>query len=219
MKTPNLATIVLLASLSPSLVFAADAPTPETTPTVTTASDSANLDENWYWGMNLGVAAVRYKGNLETLTNAYKTSSNPSHAGGYFDIYFLWPLSNKKTAIGPSISTIHDRYESSITSDLTVTTTILGASIQHFFTSNIGEGLFGRVDLGVARAKLDNRLFSTSSPNTSDEEDGFGARFGIGYSLPLSNTTRMPFTVQWQHTSTEGDNKSNALSLTVGVMF
>ncbi len=219
MKTTHFVALLILTSVLSSPGFTADEPALETNSITQTASDSGNLDENWYWGMNLGISAVRYKGALKTSTDLYKSGTDASHAGGYFDLYFLWPLSNKKTAIGPSVSTIYDRYESSVTSDLTVKTTLIGGSIHHYFTSNIGEGLFARIDLGIAQTKLDNRLFSTSSPNRSDDETGFGARFGLGYSLPVSDTTRIPFTAQWQHTSTEGDNKSNSLILTAGVMF
>lgn len=214
--------LTVLCSFIASTSFAANEVAPaaaENSAVASTASDSGNIDENWYWGMNLGVAGVRYKGPLKTQTDLYQSGTNNSHAGGYFDLYFMWPLANKKTAIGPSLSSIHDRYESSTTSDLSVTTTLIGGTIQHFFTSNIGEGFFGRVDMGLARTSLDNRLFSTSSPTSSSDYEGFGARLGLGFSLPVSNTTRMPFTAQWQHTSTEGDSKSNSLILTVGVLF
>jgi hypothetical protein len=118
------------------------APAQTETPVVTSDVNEGNHDESWYWGFNLGGGGIKYSdAAIQASVDSLKTNSNVDHLSLYFDIFFLWPLENRKTALGFSIGGISDAYKNKISNaEMTLTASMLAFSAQHFFTSNIGEG-------------------------------------------------------------------------------
>jgi hypothetical protein len=182
------------------------------------AANERNHDESWYWGFNLGGGTIHYKDAIQASVDATNAVSGSEHANAYVDGYFVGPLENRQTALGVSFGGIVDVYKNDTrNTSRTLTTMIVAFSAHHYFNSNFGDGLFARGDIGIATAGERNEVSGVDSD--IDPKRGIGARLGLGYSILLSNETRLPVTVQWQHASIRSDNGSNALILTAGLMF
>jgi hypothetical protein len=125
-------------------------------------------------------------------------------------------MANRKTAIGVGLGGVTDSYEQGGVK-LDVRTSLLTFSTLHFFNSNIGDGVFGQAEIGLASARAE----ATGSGVTvrSDTNSGTGIRLGLGYSFLLSNETRLPITVLWQHANVKNNSGSNAVLFTVGMLF
>lgn len=201
----------------PSAMSAESAPAnPDANPNV---SSERNQNESWYWGFNLGGGKIKYKkAALEAATEATKNAPNSDHGTYFFDLFFIWPLSNQQTAMGVSLGGIADSYKDNTTNvEETLNSSMLAFSVHHFFTGNIGDGFFARGDIGLASVSYNVRSNNVST--TSDSYNGLGLRLGLGYSILLSDETRLPISLQWQNTSVENDNGSNAVLLAVGLLF
>jgi hypothetical protein len=181
-------------------------------------ANERNHDETWYWGFNLGGGTVHYKDAIQTSVDASNSIPGTNHVNVYVDGYFVGPLENRQTALGVSFGGFGDVYSNEARDTSRVlTTAIVAFSAHHYFHSNFGDGLFARGDIGIATAGETNRVGGVKSD--IDPKRGIGTRLGVGYSFLLSNETRLPLTIQWQHASIRSDNGSNALIFTAGLMF
>ncbi len=217
-SNPLTAVSVLLA-----IVLSNSARSEETAPANPDSNSSVtverNKDESWYWGFNLGGGRIKYKkAALETAVEAAKNSPNSDHGTYFFDLFFIWPLSNHQTAMGVSVGGIADSYTNNTTNvEETLNSSMLAFSVHHYLAGNIGDGFFLRGDLGLASVSYNVRSNNVST--TSDSYNGLGLRLGLGYSILLSDETRLPISLQWQNTRVENENGSNALALSVGLLF
>jgi hypothetical protein len=204
-------------SPTPSIEPEVAAPTAATEPPP--VADDRNHDEDWYWGFNLGGGSIRYKSAaIQANIDANKAKPDTKPVTVYFDLYFLWPVSGHSTALGISLGGVSDNVKQDSTdSEVNLTTSLLGFSAHHYFMGNIGDGLFARADVGLASVKETDKLVGVKTE--SDTMSGFGARVGLGYSILLSNETRLPLTVQYQYASTKNTSGSNAVVFTGGLLF
>lgn len=213
----NLSKLLPIFSLLVAYPAAADVETNSTTtPNIST---ERNKNESWYWGFNLGGGRIKYKKSvLESAVEEARNAPNSDHGTYFFDLFFIWPLSNQQTAMGVSLGGIADSYKDNNTNDEgTLRSSMLAFSVHHYLTGNIGDGFFVRGDIGLASVSYETRSNNVST--TSDSYNGLGLRLGLGYSILLSDETRLPISLQWQNTSVENNNGSNALALSVGLLF
>ena len=211
---------VLMLSAPLHLALATDTKaTSENAALVAAEPNYRNRDESWYWGFSLGAGSVRYKdAGFQSVIDGLKSNSAISHMTVGYDLHFLWPLSNHRTAIGLVLGGAVDNYTADATDEqFSVTSLVTGFSIQHYLTSNIGEGPFVRGDIGLATTQLEIRKPSLTS--SSDISRGLGLRLAAGYSFLLSNETRLPVTVHWLHVNSSGNTTNSSGLLTVGVLF
>lgn len=212
------ATLILSLALLPSTQAAKRAPPPEPTPEAkAVAPEERNIDEDWYWGFNLGGGSMKYSdATTERDAESLKALPGMSHATLFFDLKFLWPMANRKTAIGVGLGGVNDTYEQGGVK-LDVRTSLLTFSTLHFFSSNIGDGVFGQAEMGLATARQE--ATGPSVTVRSDTDHGTGIRLGLGYSFLLSNETRLPLTVLWQHANVKNNSGSNAVLFSAGLLF
>lgn len=208
----------LMGSMSIS-AFSAEVAPDAPAQTSNVSSDDRNHDESWYWGFNLGGGRMKYtKASLEASAETLRNTSGVDHGTYYFDLYFLWPLASRQTALGVSLGGVDDNYSVGVPDEeLDIMTSLLAFSAHHYFSGNIGDGFFARGDIGLASLRAKARVGNTRS--TSDSYSGVGLRLGVGYSIILSNETRLPISLQWQHAKVENENGSNALTFSVGLLF
>lgn len=215
MKTTFL--LIVLLALGASSAFAAD---PKSNPNGggTASSEERNHDESWYWGFNLGGGKTKYTDStLQAAADHDANLPGVSHATVYFDVYFMWPLENKQTALGVSLGGVNDAYSVDSNNSTSVTASLLAFTAQHWFSSNIGDGFFGRGDIGFASSRATDKTLGITTE--SDTKGGMGLRLGVGYSILLSNETRLPLMIQWQHAGTSDRTGSNAVIFSAGLLF
>lgn len=212
---------VLLVSFSFSDSFAIDASSPTGEASAEEiAMPQKNRDESWYWGFSIGGGSVRYKNaRFQTALDALKVDPAINHLTAGYDFYFLWPLANRKTAVGVALGGTVDSYTAEAANEqFSATSVVTGFSIHHYLTSNIGDGFFVRGDFGLATTQLQIRQVGITA--NSDTYRGLGLRLAAGYSIVLSNETRLPITLHWLHVnSSEGDTTNSSALLTVGALF
>lgn len=185
-----------------------------------TYSTSSNRNESWYWGFNIGSGLVSYSDS--TLKAAIDTAkaAGASHFPMYFDLRFLWPLAGHQTAIGVSAGGVSDTYSNLLFNDVTITTSILALSVDHYFSSNIGDGFFVRGDLGFASTSISNYSFAFSGSTRYDGSSrGIGVRGGLGYSVLLSDETRLPIALHGQYINTGSASSAFGVAFTVGLLL
>jgi hypothetical protein len=182
------------------------------------ATNERNHDESWYWGLNLGGGKISYQDPVQASVDGTSAVPGTDHATVYFDFYFVGPLQDRKTAMGVSFGGIGDAFSNDArATKRSLMTSMLAFTTHHYFNSNIGDGLFGRADVGLASASETSETAGVE--RDSDPARGLGVRLGVGYSILLSNETRLPVLIQWQHASIENHSGSNALVFTAGLMF
>ncbi len=111
-----------------------------------------------------------------------------------------------------------DIYTNLLIDNVDISSSILAFAAEHYFSHSIGEGLFARGDIGLARTSV--RILQVfSSTNVSRSEVGLGLRLGGGYSIPISSETRLPLALQWQYAGTGNGSGSHAFMFTAGFLF
>lgn len=171
--------------------------------------------ESWYLYFALGYGKPYYPDPLQEVLDMLNSIPNVSHVSISIEIPGIYfPLHNNKTILGGSLNGIGDRYEvSSSGNSMQINQYFFSFSCVHFLTGNIGDGLFIRGDAGLAWMNV-----QSSSGISVNSESGYGFLFGGGYSLPLSNETRISFNLNYGIRQIESESYG-ALSINVGVLL
>lgn len=90
---------------------------------------------------------------------------------------------------------------------------MMGPSVMHFFGADPGEGLFLRMDVGLAGS-----VVRDSDENSSSNDKSWGVLVGGGYGLPISGETRILFNVTYVIRDIEGENVKT-LGISVGGLW
>jgi hypothetical protein len=164
---------------------------------VAPAVEESNHLEAWYWGFNLG-SGLSYYGNSQVRALIDSYSQTTLHIPFYADLRFLWPRTGHHTAWGASLSSYSDMHTIFL-DHFSATSTVLSFSVDHFFDSVIGDGFFVRGEAGVAQTNITSYALFSTTPGSSDSVTGLALRAGAGYSIRLSNETRLPLQIQAQY--------------------
>jgi hypothetical protein len=191
--------------------------------TSSTFADGTNGNENesWYWQFALHGGTVRYQpSSLEQSVDSLRNNKDIKHISAGLDLSFLWPLANQQTAMGITLNGTSDSLNYTATgtgSSITISSSLLGFSVQHFLMSNIGDGFFVRGDIGLGSTTL--TLKNILGVDKSDTEQGLGVGVGLGYSIPLSSQTRLPLFIKYNLVTAKDNFQSRALTFNAGLMF
>lgn len=161
--------------------------------------------ENWFYDIGLGYAYRSYPTNLQKLFDAFDSLSGVSGEHLEIDLGFYWALNNYHTALGFAINGGYDDLSMSGASLLQISQLIYGASVLHYFDNIIGDGLFVRGDVGVARLSV--RKSSGTVTDTTDNA-GFGILIGSGYAYPITSGTRLLLNLNFSYSIVAGGGVS-----------
>ena len=181
------------------------------TPTLAQRESKA---ESWYTYWGLGAAFPMYPTELQNVLDLIKDQSGVKNTAIDFDMLgFYWPVMNHQTAVGFIINGGGDRYEYH-GEWFQINQYLYGLSAMHFPGHTIGQGLFVRVDAGIAVMNIQD---SDGSNESSDRGTGF--LLGGGYGLPIANGgTRLLFNGNYAWKKVEGETYSK-ISLNLGFLF
>lgn len=183
------------------------------------SSTSGNVKESWYWGFGLGWARPNYSGDARSTLDAMKSLPGyESNGAGVVDVGFWWPLESHQTALGVSLNGISDSYDV-MGAHLYVEQNMIAFSVLHYFGDGIGDGFFLRGDLGPSRYRVDITGLGAGGVRAyAVSEAGAAILLGGGYSILLSDETRMPFGFYVIHNSADG-HKTTTPTIRVSVLF
>jgi hypothetical protein len=185
----------------------------ETIPAEVVLPEPRNKIESWYLYFALGYGRSYYPDPLQGIVDDLGSLPGVSHVGISLEVPGVyWPLHDNHTLLGGSLNGIGDRYELSGNS-IQINQYLFSFSSMHFLTGEIGDGFFLRGDVGIAWLNVQSSPGGSSSSNS-----GFGILLGGGYSIPVSNETRI--TVNLNYSSRRVESQSyGALSFNVGVLL
>ena len=171
-----------------------------------------NRQENWYTYWGLGISRVTWPDeDLNAAVKLLAALPGVSRTQLSLDLLGFYKPINPNTMVGFIANGAADRLEISEEGDLQVNLTTYAASAQ-YFPEKIGQGIFGRADIGLA---LGNVQVDGES-ETSDP--GFGLLVGVGYAHPIMDGTRLALNVNYAIRQIEGETWKT-LGISIGGLF
>jgi hypothetical protein len=142
--------------------------------------------EEHYFSVGLGVPMTSYPDDTRTLIENLESAEGVSRLPLEFNVGVYWPISDAHTLFGPILEVTSDhlsRGDESISFNLMT----LAASARRYFTGVAGDGLFGRVDAGIAFAGVNHRYGGDTYSESGNI--GFGGAAGAGWAFAVSSST------------------------------
>lgn len=169
--------------------------------------------ESWYTYWGFGFVGHTYEEPLNSLVEFADGLPGVTRTQTATDLFgFYWPVLQDKTALGFVISGSSDRLD--VDSEyVSISQSLFGASVMHFFGDEIGDGFFLRGDLGVSSLVVDS---SFGEPVSSDS--GSGILLGAGYGIPVSGDSRVLITFTTSTNNIDGYEYHSA-GIRVGGMW
>ena len=170
--------------------------------------------ETWYTYWGVGLSNNHYGDEIDDLLDYIDSQPGVSRTEFSTDLFgFYWPIYDQKTMLGFVVNSGHDEI-SFYGESLTISHHLYSLSTMHFFGREIGDGLFLRADLGLAKASLDTTLDNTLLVS----ETGTGALFGLGYGIPISEGSRVLLGVNYTVRKIDGETISSTM-FNVGLLW
>ncbi len=171
--------------------------------------------EDWYTYWSLGFSNNNYPGDLDSALDDLESLPGVDRAEIAIDMFgFYWPIQDKLN-LGFVISGSADSFTTPV-GDMQINQYLYGASVMKFFGKEIGDGLFLRGDLGLAKASISTDVGGGTLTATSDT--GLGFLLGVGYGIPVSEESRVLLSINFSNKDIEGDNWS-AVTFNVGGLW
>lgn len=142
--------------------------------------------ESHYFSFAAGVPINSYPDDTKATIEHLQSYDGVTRVPIDGEIGVLWPVVDNHTVLGPSFratSDIFNRGDEAIS----FMTMNFGASARRYFTGVVGDGLYGRLDAGVAYASLTHRIGDQTF--TGSGNVGFAGTAGAGWSFAVSPGT------------------------------
>jgi hypothetical protein len=179
------------------------------------SSASAEV-EDWYTFWSIGFASINYPGELNEAFDSVDSLPGVTRTTFTMDIFgFYWPLENKQTIMGVVVNNASDNLGDDNTT-FSLNQYLYSFSTMHFFGSEPGDGFLLRGDIGMSSAVMTISGGGSSFEDASDS--GVGFLLGIGYGYPVSEGSRIIFSLNLASRDIEGDNIST-IGLTIGGLW
>jgi len=171
--------------------------------------------EDWYTYWSFGFANNSYPGNLGSVLDDLEALPGVDRTQGAMDIFgFYWPVQDKLN-VGFVISGSWDAFQTPV-GDMQLNQYLYAASAMKFFGKEIGDGLFLRGDLGIAKANLTVNTFF--GEYTAETDTGVGYLLGVGYGIPVSEESRVLLSLNVSNKDIDGENWS-AVTFNIGGLW
>lgn len=144
-------------------------------------NDTQSKTESWYTYWGIGLSSSSYPSIIEKEINYLQRQDNASHQPLSLDILGFYGHFNPHTLVGVIINGVADRYTVK-KQWMQVNQYLFAASTIHFLGENFGNGLFIRVDAGIAS------VIQSYEKVSLRRGSGFGLLSGVGWSFDLQGT-------------------------------
>ncbi len=170
--------------------------------------DSNFRTESWYTLWGLGLAGNAYPSALEDINSTLENDGADRLTLSADILGFYWPL-NHSSLYGFLISATVDEFTLPNDDKMTLTQSRIALSTLNFLGKPIGKGFFLRGDIGVATANIKQDFTSSGVNIDEDSKAGLGILVGLGYSLPITNETRILFSLHYANNSIKFKDSGN----------
>lgn len=171
--------------------------------------------EDWYTYWSFGFSDNSYPRGWNLVLDVAEAQPKFDQVQGAIDMLgFYWPVQDKLN-LGFVISGSFDAF-SIPGADVQVNQYLYGASVMKFFGKEIGDGLFLRGDLGIAKASLSVTTYF--GEYTAETDTGVGYLLGVGYGIPVSEESRVLLSLNVSNKDINGDNWS-AVTFNIGGLW
>jgi hypothetical protein len=178
------------------------------------AQEDRSKKESWYMYWGLGYPVITYPHEVQELLDYIEDQPGISRTRLDMDLLGIYlPVNQHHTAVGFVINAAGDRLSDDNNNWVQINQYTYGASVMHFFDRNIGDGLFVRGDIGIAKMVITN-----SDDYSSGSDAGFGFLIGGGYSHPVTSGTRIVLNANYSYRKIEGDAVSK-VAFSIGGLF
>jgi|GEM_PF-5348182 len=210
--------VLFLSSLS-ALAQTDVQPSPTPDETAPTEQSVRNKDESWYFDFGFGWVSPGYGSETNALIDKLKDiGTGFKRTPVAVDLGFYWPKEDKRSVVGVSLFGVNDKIEVSGYT-IEVTQSVIAASWIQYFGENVGDGFWGRADLGLGKASTSTKVPAGAAAISDAASDwGFAIQLGAGYSLPVSPETRLSLGLYYSSLRVEDDKTSN-LSVQLGCLL
>jgi len=180
-------------------------------------ADFPSSNESWYSYWGLGASKISYDDDTQKSADELKALPGVEHMSLAFDLLgFYFPIHNHNLILGGVINIALDNYEVNTGVELDITQTTYSFSLMKFFGQNVGDGIFLRSDVGLA--KFDATVKGNGVTATGSSDTGIGLLIGGGYAVPVSDGARVLFNLNYAYRKVKSD-KVGTTALTVGILF
>lgn len=173
--------------------------------------------ESWYTYWELGYANISYPVELQEAIDVLENFPGVDRTKVNIGILgFYWPLKNNRTLLGGMIDGCADRFDVSLlgySTYMQINHYLYSFSVMHFLNNTVGNGFFLRSDVGFAKMMVDKK---DEGDRTSDW--GMGFLVGGGYSLPVTEGTRIIINANYSIKRVEEENYGK-FAISIGGLF
>jgi hypothetical protein len=157
-------------------------------PLIAVAAHAQRAAETHYFAIGLGIPMNSYPDDTRRLVADLDATEGVTRLPLDFDVAAYWPIVDGRTVLGPAV---HGSADNLTRGDETIALNVigLGASARRWITGTTGDGLFGRLDAGVAFAGISHDIGSERYSKSGNF--GFGGMIGAGYSFAVSSGTSL----------------------------
>jgi hypothetical protein len=181
----------------------------------TDGEGAQNKREKWYTYWGLGGADPTYPSEVGSLLDLMGALPGVDRTRMSMDLLgFYVPMSSKILA-GVVVNASADRLDYGDEDWMQVNLYTYAASAQ-YYARQVGQGLFGRLDIGLAAANVSYDIEGDTEDETSDS--GIGMLVGIGYAYPILSGTRIAFNLNYAMRTIEEEAYST-VGFSVGGLF
>ena len=169
-------------------------------------------EEIWYTYWDIGMANHSYPGDANAAFNALEELPGVDRSQFGFNMlgfYLPLPVNN---LMGFVINSSADRFDIG-EEYVQLNQYTYSLSTMKFFGSEIGDGVFFRLDAGVAKA-----VAQSSVAESISSDSGFGFLAALGVGLPISEGTRILLSGSYSQRRIEGESTS-VTALNLGFLF
>lgn len=149
--------------------------------------------ESWYLNFSLGAARNEYPANIGVTSGRNRVEGS----GDMFGVYFPM-ISN--LAIGFAVTGSFDRFDTPAGYHQ-INQYLAGFSTMKFFGKEIGDGIFLRGDIGLAKWIIDDEKDGITS-----SKPGLGVLVGAGFGIPVTEGFRVLFGLNVSNKEIDGKN-------------
>ncbi len=169
--------------------------------------------ESWYTYWEIGYPSIGYPDDVQEIIDYLEDFPGIDHVSVNLGLLgFYWPLSNNKTILGGIIDGSGDSYEG-YGEKIQINQYTYSFSCMHFISDNIGKGFFLRGDVGPSRM-----VVSVDGYGDETSDWGLGVLVGAGYSIPITEGTRIVLNANYSVKKVEGEQYTK-LAFSIGGLF
>lgn len=142
--------------------------------------------ESHYFSIGAGIPLNSYPKDTRALIEDLESYQGVSRVPIDVNAAVYWPIIDSRTVIGPAVQLTGDHLSRGDES-IGFNVISLTASARRYLTGDIGDGLFGRIDAGIASAGVSHRIDNETYAENGNV--GFGGAIGTGWALAVSSGT------------------------------